>query len=147
MRKIDVELIVGLFVLAGIIALGYISIKLGKMEWIGRNGYQVVAVFPGVGGLKVGAMIEIAGVEIGRVKSIVLDETYQARVVLDIDNGVELQDDSMASIKTKGLLGEKYVDIVPGGDDEILGEGGKIHDTEPPIDLEELISKFIFGKI
>ena len=147
MRKIDIELIVGLFVLAGIIALGYISIKLGKMEWIGRNGYQVVAIFDGVGGLKVGAMVEIAGVEIGRVKSIELDETYQARVVLDINSEVELQDDAMASIKTKGLLGEKFVEIVPGGADEIIGEGGKIQDTEPPIDLEELIAKFIFGKI
>ena len=84
---------------------------------------------------------------VGRVKSIVLDETYQARVILDINKGVELQDDSMASIKTKGLLGEKYVELVPGGADEIIGEGGKIYDTEPPIDLEELIAKFIYGKI
>ena len=147
MRKIDLELIVGLFVLIGIIALSYISIKLGKMEWVGGGGYQVTAVFPGVAGLKVGALVEIAGVEVGRVKSINLDEDYQARVLLDIDWGVELQEDSIASIKTKGLLGEKYVEIVPGGADEIIENGGKIQDTEPPIDLEELISKFIFGKV
>ena len=147
MRKIDLELIVGLFVLIGIIALSYISIKLGKMEWVGGGGYQVTAVFPGVAGLKVGALVEIAGVEVGRVKSINLDEDYQARVLLDIDWGVELQEDSIASIKTKGLLGEKYVEVVPGGADEIIGNGGKIQDTEPPIDLEELISKFIFGKV
>ena len=147
MRKIDLELMVGLFVLTGIIALGYISVKLGKMEWVGRGGYQIVAVFPGVGGLKTGAIVEIAGVEVGRVKSIKLDEGYQARVVLDLNKGVALQDDSMASIKTKGLLGEKYVEIVPGGAEEMIGEGGKIQDTEPPIDLEELIAKFIFGKI
>ena len=128
MRKIDLELIVGLFVLIGIIALSYISIKLGKMEWVGGGGYQVTAVFPGVASLN-------------------LDEDYQARVVLDIDWGVDLQEDSIASIKTKGLLGEKYVEIVPGGADEIIENGGKIQDTEPPIDLEELISKFIFGKV
>jgi len=147
MRKIDLELIVGLFVLIGIIALSYISIKLGKMEWVGGGGYQVTAVFPGVAGLKVGAMVEIAGIEVGRVKSLNLDEDYQARVLLDIDWGVDLQEDSIASIKTKGLLGEKYVEIVPGGADEIIENGGKIQDTEPPIDLEELISKFIFGKV
>jgi phospholipid/cholesterol/gamma-HCH transport system substrate-binding protein len=147
MRKIDLELIVGLFVLIGIIALSYISIKLGKMEWVGGGGYQVTAVFPSVAGLKVGALVEIAGVEVGRVKSLNLNEDYQARVVLDIDWGVDLQDDSIASIKTKGLLGEKYVEIVPGGADEIIENGGKIQDTEPPIDLEELISKFIFGKV
>ena len=147
MRKIDLELIVGIFVLIGIIALGYISIKLGKMEWVGGGGYQVTAVFPSVAGLKGGALVEIAGVEVGRVKNIDLDKDYQARVVLDIDLGVELQDDSIASIKTKGLLGEKYVEIVPGGADEVIENGGKIQDTEPPIDLEELISKFIFGKV
>ena len=147
MRKIDLELIVGLFVLIGIIALGYISIKLGKMEWVGGGGYQVTAVFPSVAGLKVGAMVEIAGVEVGRVKSLALGEDYQARVVFDIKSEVDLQDDSIASIKTKGLLGEKYVEILPGGSDEIIENGGKIQDTEPPIDLEELISKFIFGKI
>lgn len=147
MRKIDLELIVGLFLLIGIIALSYISVKLGKMEWVGGGGYQVVAVFSSAGGLKVGASVEIAGVEVGRIKSLSLDEDYQARVVLDIDRKVTLQDDSIASIKTKGLLGEKFVDITPGGTEEMIEEGGMILDTEPPIDLEQLISKFIFGKV
>lgn len=147
MRKIDLELVVGLFVLIGIIALCYISVKLGKMEWLGGGDYQVTAVFPSIAGLKVGAQVEIAGVEVGRVKSLALDKDYQARVVLGIDRGVKLQEDSIAAIKTKGLLGEKYVEIVPGGADEIIENGGKIHDTEPPIDLEELISKFVFGKV
>lgn len=147
MRKIDLELVVGLFVLIGIIALGYISVKLGKMEWLGGGDYQVTAVFPSIAGLKVGAQVEIAGVEVGRVKSLALDKDYQARVVLGIDRGVKLQEDSIAAIKTKGLLGEKYVEIVPGGADEIIENGGKIQDTEPPIDLEELISKFVFGKV
>ena len=147
MRKIDLELIVGLFLLIGIIAMGYISVKLGKMEWIGGGGYQVIAIFPSAGGLKAGAVVEIAGVEVGRIRSLTLDEDYQARVVLEINKGVKIQDDSMASIRTKGLLGEKYVDITPGGADELIGEGGIIFDTEPPIDMEKLISKFIFGKV
>ena len=147
MRKIDLELIVGLFIMVGIIALCYISVKLGKMEWVGGSGYQVTAVFPGLGGLKVGATVEIAGVEIGRVKNISLNDDYQASVILDINKEIKLQDDSIASIKTKGLLGEKFVEIVPGGEDEIIKDGGKIYDTEPPIDLQELIAKYIFGKV
>lgn len=147
MRKIDLELIVGLFIVVGIIALSYISVKLGKMEWVGGGGYEVTAVFFKLGGLKVGALVEIAGVEVGRVKSLSLNDNYQARVVLDIEEGINLQDDSIASIKTKGLLGEKYVEILPGGDDKIIEHGGKIQETEPPIDLEELIAQYIFGKV
>lgn len=147
MKKFDLELAVGLFLLIGIIALGFMSVKLGKMEWVGGGGYQIAAVFSSAGGLKVGAVVEIAGVEIGRIKSLNLNNDYQARVVMDINDTVKLQDDSMASIKTKGLLGEKFVDITPGGADELIAEGGVIHDTEPPIDLESLISKFIFGKV
>jgi phospholipid/cholesterol/gamma-HCH transport system substrate-binding protein len=147
MKKIDLELTVGLFLLIGIIALGFMSVKLGKMEWVGGGGYQIAAVFSSAGGLKVGAVVEIAGVEIGRIRSLGLNDDYQARVVMDINDTVKLQDDAIASIKTKGLLGEKFVDITPGGADELIGEGGVIHDTEPPIDLEALISKFIFGKV
>lgn len=147
MKKIDLELIVGLFLVVGIIALSYVSVKLGRMEWVGGGGYQVAAVFPSAGGLKVGAVVEIAGIEIGRIKSLSLNDDYQARVVFDIHRRVILQDDSIASIKTKGLLGEKYVDITPGGSEEMIHEGGVIYDTEPPIDLEALIAKFIFGKV
>jgi phospholipid/cholesterol/gamma-HCH transport system substrate-binding protein len=147
MKKMDLELAVGLFLLIGIFALGFMSIKLGKMEWVGGGGYQIAAVFSSAGGLKVGAVVEIAGVEIGRIKSLNLNEDYQARVVMDINDTVKLQDDTIASIKTKGLLGEKFVDITPGGAEEMIQEGGVILDTEPPIDLEALISKFIFGKV
>lgn len=147
MKKMDLELMVGMFLLAGIIALGFISVKLGKMEWVGGKGYQIAAVFSSAGGLKVGAVVEIAGVEIGRIKSLSLNDDYQARVIMDINSKVKLQDDAMASIKTKGLLGEKFVDITPGGADEMIEEGGVIYDTEPPLDLESLISKFIFGKV
>ena len=146
MKKIDLELIVGLFVLIGVIALGYISIKLGKMEWVGGGGYQITATFPRIGGLKVGAIVEISGVEVGRVKSITLDETFQARVVLDINKRVRLDDEAIASIRTKGLLGEKYVDIEPGGG-EIIEDGGELTENNEPIDLERLLEKLIGGKV
>jgi len=146
MKKFDVELAVGVFVLAGLVCLGYLSIKLGKMEMVGGKGYELNALFPNVGGLKTGSPIVIAGVEVGRVKSIAL-ENYQARVSISLPHDVKIQEDAIASIKTKGLIGEKYIEITPGGSEKILKPGSQIHETQPPVDLEELISKFVFGKI
>jgi phospholipid/cholesterol/gamma-HCH transport system substrate-binding protein len=146
MKNGKLELIVGLFIIAGILCLGYLSVKFAKMEMMGDNGYQLVAIFPTIGGLKNGAQVEIAGVEIGRVKDISLDD-YRARVVFNIHNNIKIREDSIARIKTKGLLGEKYIDIVPGGSEEILGAGEKLRETQPPVDIEELISKFVFGKV
>jgi phospholipid/cholesterol/gamma-HCH transport system substrate-binding protein len=146
MKKANVELMVGLFIIAGILALGYLSIKLGRMEIIGSKGYQVYADFPNIGGLKLGALVEIAGVEIGRVKSLSLNN-YKARVVMDINPDIKLQDDTIVSIKTKGLLGEKYVAVLPGGSDEYIKPNGRIRDALPPVDIEDLISKFAFGKV
>ncbi len=141
-----VELGVGVFMLAGILALGYLSINLGRVDLFGRRGYVVYADFPTVGGLQSGASVEIAGVPIGRVQTITLKD-YQARVALRIDDGVKLQDDAIVSIKTKGLIGEKFVQISPGGSDKIVGAGGRLREVEAPVDLEELISKYVFGKV
>jgi phospholipid/cholesterol/gamma-HCH transport system substrate-binding protein len=146
MKKFDLELAVGLLIIAGIICLGYLSIKLGKMEVWGGEGYDVDAIFSDVGGLKIGASIEIAGVEVGRVKRITLDN-YQARVVLNLAENVKLQEDTIASIKTKGLIGEKFIEITPGGLEKVIPAGGRIRETQAAVDLEELISKFVFGKI
>jgi phospholipid/cholesterol/gamma-HCH transport system substrate-binding protein len=146
MKKFDLELTVGLFIIAGIIGLGYLSIKLGKMEVWGGKGYEVYALFSNCGGLKTGSSIVIAGVDVGRVKKIILDN-YQARVILNLPVDVKLQDDAIASIKTRGLIGEKYIEITPGGSDKIIKPGGRIRETQPAIDLEELISNFVFGKI
>ncbi len=132
--------------IVGIICLGYLSIKLGKMEVLGNEGYEVYALFSNSGGLKTGASILIAGVEVGRVKSVALED-YQARVVLSLTSNVKVQEDAIASIKTKGLIGEKYVEITPGGSEEIIPPGGRIRDTQPAVDLERLISNFVFGKI
>lgn len=146
MKKIDLELTVGIFVIAGLICLGYLSIKLGKMETLGEKGYEVYALFSETGGLKVGSPIVIAGVDIGRVKDVTLDN-YQAKVVFNMPKTVKLQEDAIASIKTKGLIGEKYIEITPGGSEKVIQPGGRLRETQSAIDVEQLISKFIFGKI
>jgi len=146
MKKFDLELAVGLFIIAGIVCLGYLSIKLGKMEIVGQKGYEIYGVFSNVGGLKVGSSVEIAGVNVGRVKSIAL-ESYQANVVLNLPKGLKIQEDAIVSVKTKGLIGEKYIEITPGGSEKIIKPGGRIRETQPAVDMEELISKFVFGKI
>ena len=146
MKKFDLELAVGLFIIAGILCLGYLSIKLGKMEIVGKKGYEIYAVFSNIGGLKVGSSVEIAGVNVGRVATIALDN-YQAHVVLNLPKDLKIQEDAIASIKTRGLIGEKYIEITPGGSEELIKPGGRIQETQPAIDIEGLISKFAFGKI
>ena len=146
MKRSAVDLGVGVFVLIGLIALGWMSVKLGRVDLLGTRGYVVSADFPTVGGLKAGSTIEIAGVEVGRVDRIVLHD-YQAHVIMMIQPGVKLQDDSIASIKTKGLIGERYVRISPGGSDKLIPPNGRIREVEPPVDIEELLSKYIFGKV
>jgi len=146
MKRFNIELAVGLFVLAGILCLGYLSVKLGKMEIVGGKGYEIYAIFSNSGGVKEGSNIVIAGVEVGRVKSIVL-ENYQARVVLNLPQEVKIQEDAIASIKTKGLVGEKYIEITPGGSEIFISPGERIRETQPSVDLEELISKLLFEKI
>jgi phospholipid/cholesterol/gamma-HCH transport system substrate-binding protein len=147
MRRSFVDLSVGVFVLLGILALGWLSIRLGRVEFFQGGGYSLTADFPSVGGLKAGSTVEIAGVEIGRVSSITLDPDYQARVRMTIRGDVKLQEDAIASIKTKGLIGEKYIRISPGGSEKLLQPNGRIREVEPPVDFEELLSKYIFGKV
>jgi phospholipid/cholesterol/gamma-HCH transport system substrate-binding protein len=146
MRKFDLELSVGIFVLAGIICLGYISVKLAKMELLSGNNYEVYAIFSDVGGLKTGSSVDIAGLEVGRVSSMTLND-YEAKVVLSIKKDVKLQEDTIASIKTRGLIGEKFLALTPGGSDKLIGPGGRIREANPPLDIEDLISKYIYGKV
>jgi len=146
MKRFDLELSVGIFVLIGIVCLGYLSIKLGKMEVLGNKGYNVYAVFSDSGGLKTGASIVVAGVDVGRVRAITLDD-YQARVVLNLPDDLRIQADAIASIKTRGLIGEKYIEITPGASEDIIPPGGRIRETQPAVNLEDLISQFVFGKI
>ena len=146
MERTRVNTAVGIFLLLGILALGYLSVKLGRVSFLGASGYVVIVDFPSIGGLKVGSNVEIAGVEIGRVEAIRLAD-YQARVSLRVSADVKLQEDAIASIKTKGLIGEKYVRISPGGSDKLIPPNGRIREVEAPVDFEELLSKYIFGKV
>lgn len=146
MRRLDIELTVGLFLIVGILCLGYLSIRLGKMEMLGSEGYEIYGLFGNSGGLKNGSSISIAGVEVGRVKRVILED-YQAKVVMSLGERVKVQDDSIASIKTRGLIGEKFVEITPGASEKILGPGGRIRETQPAVDFEQLLSSYVFGKI
>jgi phospholipid/cholesterol/gamma-HCH transport system substrate-binding protein len=137
---------VGMFMIAGILSLGFISVKVGRLEGFGGHGYSVFGVFSESGGLRTGASVTIAGVDVGRVRTVALDNG-QARVDLELDENVKLPVDSIASIKTRGLIGEKYVQITPGADEETIAAGGRLRETQPAIDLESLISKFAFGKM
>lgn len=146
MERAKLELVVGVFVLVGLGCLAYLSIKLGKLEVIGGDNYVVEAEFTSASGLKSGASVEIAGVEVGRVKGIAL-QADRAMVALAIQNGVKLYSDSIASIKTRGIIGDKYVALSVGGGGDPLKEGEKIRDTESGLDLEELVSQYVHGKV
>ena len=145
MEKAKLEFVVGLFVLVGLVCLGYLSIKLGKLEVIGGHLYEVQADFTSASGLKPGATVEIAGVGVGRVKKIALKED-RAFVTLAIHDDVKLYSDTIASIKTRGIIGEKFLSLSPGGGGDLLQPGTKIRDTESGLDLEELVSQYIHGK-
>ncbi|HEX5646271.1 MAG TPA: outer membrane lipid asymmetry maintenance protein MlaD [Nitrospira sp.] len=146
MEKTKLELIVGVFVLVGIVCLGYLSMKLGKLELVSGDIYEVEAPFNSASGLKPGAAVEIAGVEVGRVKSILL-KNDQAVVRLAVHNEIKLYSDTFASIKTRGIIGEKFLALSPGGGGDPLQAGGTIRDTESGLDLEELVSQYVHGKV
>jgi len=146
MEKTKLELAVGVFVLIGLVCLGYLSIKLGKLEVIGGHLYYVDAEFDTVSGLRPGASIEIAGVEVGRVKAIRLN-TDRAVATFAVNDNIKLYDDTIASIKTRGIIGEKFVSLSPGGGGAELKPGSKIRDTESGLDLEELVSQYVHGKV
>jgi phospholipid/cholesterol/gamma-HCH transport system substrate-binding protein len=146
MEKAKLEMMVGIFVLVGIVCLGYLAIKLGKLELVGGDVYEVEAQFNTASGLKSGATIEIAGVEVGRVRGIVLNDD-RAMVKLAVNKTVKLYTDTIASIKTRGIIGEKFLNLSPGGGGDALKPGDTIRDTESGLDLEELVSQYVHGKV
>ena len=149
MNMAKLEMTVGVFMLIGILCLGYVSIKLGKMEIMGGDYYTVSAEFDSVSGLKPGARVEVAGVEVGKVDRIALDTKSgdQAIAYLKIKSGVNITDDVIASVRTSGIIGDKFIKLKPGGSDTFLKNNSKITETESAIDIEELVSKFIHGKV
>lgn len=145
MKKISLELIVGLFIVIGTASILYLSVAVSGLSVFESDGYHLKAKFENSSGLKKGAVVEIAGVKIGQVESIALDaETQESLVWVKIQQGVEIQDDAVASIRTAGIIGDKFIKISTGGGDP-LENGDEIIETEPAISIEELISKYMFS--
>lgn len=145
--RLSTEFVVGLFVIAGVLSFAWLSIKLGDVSLLKQDTYTVAARFTSISGLKEGAVVEIAGVRVGTVERINLDRNdYEAVVDIALKQDVSLQEDSIASIRTAGVIGDKYVNITPGGSDVLIKAGEKIRETESSISLEELLSKYIFQK-
>ncbi|HYR95164.1 MAG TPA: outer membrane lipid asymmetry maintenance protein MlaD [Candidatus Binatus sp.] len=139
------DLLVGLFVLAGLGAVAYLSLSVGGLSAHGPGGLAVFADFDEIGGLKPRAQVVISGVKVGQVASIALDDKYRARVKLDLDAHLKLPVDTSASIMTSGLLGDRYVSLQLGGESEILKPGDRIAMTESAVVLERLIGKLVYG--
>ncbi len=145
MRKINVEMVVGAFLLAGFISFSWLAVKMGDINPFEQETYPLSARFTSISGLKEGSTIELAGVVVGKVSTIELDTgDYEAVVNMNINKTVELQDDSIASIRTSGIIGDKFIKLTPGGSDILLQAGDEIEENEPAISLEELVSKYIF---
>jgi phospholipid/cholesterol/gamma-HCH transport system substrate-binding protein len=148
MKKYSLETVVGIFVIAGLLCVAYMTVKLGKVSLIGDEYYSLYARFASVSGLRVGNLIEIGGIEVGRVERLNIDQENQMSVVeLKIRKDIKVYDDASASIRTAGLIGDRFVEIEAGSAGELLKPGGIIAETTSPMDLDKLIGKFAFGEI
>ena len=144
-EKQHTEMLVGIFLLIGIIAITFLALRMGDFQLLNYHRYVIKAEFTSASGLKKGAHVEMAGVSVGRVTNIIFNpETYLAEVHIAIEDSIQVPDDSIASIRTSGIIGDKFLKISPGGSDNIIEPNMIISETEPSINLEELISKYIF---
>ena len=148
MKKYTQETVVGIFVVIGFLAIAYMTVNLGNVGFFGEKAYSLIAKFTSVSGLRVGNPVNMLGLEIGRVESFKMDQENQVAVVtLKINNGIEIYDDAIASIKTEGLIGDKFISIDAGGGGDLLADGDTITDTESPTDIMDLVSKYAFGDV
>jgi phospholipid/cholesterol/gamma-HCH transport system substrate-binding protein len=148
MKKYDIETIVGIFVFLGLILIGYMTVKLGNVSFLQDASYPVEAKFVSVTGLRIDSPVKILGIEVGKVEKITMDQENQKAVVkMKVKKGMKIYDDAIASIKTEGLMGDKYVSIDPGGGGSLIKENGTIMETQAPVDIESLISKYAFGDV
>jgi phospholipid/cholesterol/gamma-HCH transport system substrate-binding protein len=146
MSKLNIQLVTGLFVLIGVACFTYAAVTIGGASFSPQPGYTLHARFSSISGLRVGGIVEAAGVRIGTVSGIEFDpDAYEAIVSLRINEGVPVQEDAIAAIRTQGIIGEKYVKITPGGFDDLLQDGSEIFETESAISLEDLVSRYIFS--
>jgi phospholipid/cholesterol/gamma-HCH transport system substrate-binding protein len=148
MKKYTMETIVGIFIVFGLLCIGYMTIKLGHVSLMSDESYSLIARFTTVTGLRVGNPVNILGIEVGKVERITMDQEEQKAVVeLKIKKGIKIYDDAIASIKTEGLIGDRYLNIDPGGSGAVLGNHGTITETQAPVDVAELIGKYAFGEV
>ncbi|MBV9671552.1 MAG: outer membrane lipid asymmetry maintenance protein MlaD [Verrucomicrobia bacterium] len=147
MKQSQLELSAGAFVLLGIVAIVWFAIQAGARIPIGGSSYALNARFSNVGGLKAGSQVFLSGVPVGRVAKIDLDPQFTATVHMMLNQDVHVPSDTIASIRTSGLIGDKFVALSPGADPQNLAPGSTITDTESAVDLESLISRFAFGSV
>ena len=148
MKKYSIETVVGIFVVVGLLCVGYMTIRLGRLPLFGEGTYPLYARFTSVSGLRVGSSIEIYGIQVGSVTSLGIDSERQMGVVgLRIGRETKVYDDAEATIKSSGLIGDKYVKIDPGGAGIALKPGEIITQTSVPADIEDLIGKYAFGDV
>ena len=148
MKKFAMETSVGVFFFVGLLLIGIMTVKLGHVSFFGDKTYPLSARFTSVTGLRVGSPVYIFGIEVGRVERLTMDQKNQkAAVDLQIKQGIKVYDDAIATIKTEGLIGDKYLRIDPGGAGELLNPGGTITETQPDLDLADLIGKYAFGDV
>lgn len=137
------DILVGLFVAAGLVAIAYLSLSLGGLSYAGPGGMTLYATFNEIGGLNKRAPVVIGGVKVGQVTAIDLDDEYYARITLDVDASLELPTDSSAAILTRGLLGNQFISIAPGAEEEFLESGAEIALTEDAVIMERLIGRVV----
>jgi len=143
-----IEIIVGFFLVIGFLAFGWLALQLGEVSWLaGSKNYTLTAEFNNISGVKTGADVQISGVTVGKVRQLNLNKQRQAVVGMQIDRGIKIPVDSIASVKSQGIIGDKYIQITLGGDETVYKPGENIVDTESAVDLESLISKFAFGQV
>ena len=148
MKKYAMETTVGIFLVFGLLCLGYMTVKLGHVSLLGDDSYSLIARFTSVTGLRSGSPVYMLGIKIGRVEQLTMDQKEQRAVVeVRIRNGITIYDDAIASIKTEGLIGDQYLGIDPGGAGAPLAPGGTITETQPSVDIADLIGKYAFGEV
>lgn len=148
MNNSRLEITVGMFLVLGFAAFGWLAMQLGEVSWLtGGDTYTLYAEFENISGIKTGAAVQISGVTVGTVSELNLNEDALAVTTLKLNKNIEIPKDSMASVKSQGIIGDKLIQISPGGDEESYQEGEVIVDTESALDLESLISKFAFGSV
>ncbi|MDD5713243.1 MAG: outer membrane lipid asymmetry maintenance protein MlaD [Smithellaceae bacterium] len=148
MKKYAMETTVGIFVVLGLIGIGYMTLTLGHVSFFDESTYLLKARFTSASGLRVGNPVRMLGMNIGRVEQLSIDQQGQRAVVqMKIQKGIKVYDDAIASIKTEGLIGDKYISIDPGGGGALLKPGGVITDTQAAVDITELIGKYAFGEV